>query len=239
MLPRWGQLPYFLIHVKAYSMIRSIFVLALFLLAVEPACAAQAQVHILYNPAMDSACSFLRNATIKDEWKAELSLRKAEFEGIWQEHGPRMILAAETITGKSFPADIDAHLSLCDLPSQSMVGVSINMRYALNSFTATPVPLRYKADTLFHELLHVLLSSYSLSNSSLLAQHAAEHERVRSHLHLLALQKAVLIQLREPEILKQLIAIDSQLPSGHYRRAWDIVNATDTTYLQYVEELRN
>ncbi|MFZ6673354.1 hypothetical protein [Undibacterium sp. Xuan67W] len=63
-------------------MIRSIFVLALFLLAAEPACAAQTQVHIVYNPAMDSACSFLRNATIKDEWKAELSLRKAEFEGI-------------------------------------------------------------------------------------------------------------------------------------------------------------
>jgi len=45
--------------------------------------------------------------------------------------------------------------------------------------------MSYKADTLFHELLH-----------------------------------------------------DSELPNGSYKRAWEIVNATEDEYLKYVDEIR-
>lgn len=57
------------------------------------------------------------------------------------------------------------------------------------------------------------------------------------HLHLLSLQKAVMLDLKEPDQLKEVIAIDSLLPGGYYKRAWEIVNATDTTYLEYVAEV--
>ena len=128
-------------------------------------------------------------------------------------------------------------LTLCDLPSQSIGGISVNMRYALKSFTPSPVPLRYKVDVLFHELLHRFLAQHPVQGSALLAAHAHEPERVRQHLHLLALQKAVLLALKQPEALQDVIAIDSQLPGGAYRRAWQIVNASDTAYENYVDEL--
>ena len=200
--------------------------------------AAQPALTVSYSPGLDTACSLLRSGTIKDDWKAELTARQPEFEALWAANGPKMVAAVEAVTGKAFPAGaITARLSLCDLPSQSIAGISINMRYALKSFTATPVPMRYKVNTLFHELLHVFLASDPVRDSTLLAQHASEPERTRDHLHLFALQKAVLLKLGEPEVLQEVITIDSQLPGGYYRRAWEIVNATDTAYRMYVAEV--
>jgi hypothetical protein len=71
----------------------------------------------------------------------------------------------------------------------------------------------------------------------LLQQRAAEPERVRDHLHLLALQKAVLLKLNEGDALRDVVAVDSALPGGYYKRAWELVNATDSEYLKYVAEL--
>jgi len=97
--------------------------------------------------------------------------------------------------------------------------------------------MRYKVDTLFHELLHVFLNEHPVRDSALLEQNKSEPERTRDHLHLLALQKAVLLKLNEPEALKNVVAIDSQLPGGYYKRAWDIVNAKEDEYLKYVAEI--
>jgi hypothetical protein len=132
---------------------------------------------------------------------------------------------------------VTANLTLCDLPSQSIAGISVNMRYALRSFTPNPVPMRYKVDTLFHELLHDYIARHPVGRSPLLARHAAETACVRSHLHLLALQKAVLLELGQRDELRTVVATDSQLPSGCYRRAWALVNASDTEYSRYVAEL--
>jgi hypothetical protein len=200
--------------------------------------AAQPSVTVAYSPALDSACSLVRGGTIKDEWKEELVSRKAEFEGLWVSVGPKLIEATESITGKPFPnKHFTARLTLCNLPSQSFVGISINMRYALRSFVSPPVPMRYKVDTLFHELLHHFLLGHPIANSALLAEHASEPDCTRNHLHLLALQKAVLLKLQETVALQEVIAIDGLLPGGCYKRAWAIVNATDTEYLRYVAEL--
>jgi hypothetical protein len=205
------------------------------------ACRAPAgvpHVTVAYNPGLDSTCSIFRGGAIKDEWKAELVLRKPEFERLWAAVGPKLIETTEAITGKPFPSgDITAWLMLCDLPSQSFVGISINMRRALASFTSPPVPMRYKVDVLFHELLHGFLDEHPVHNSALLGQHASEPSRVRNHLHLLALQKAVLLKLGETEALRDIVAIDSQLPGGYYKRAWALVNATDSEYLKYVAEI--
>lgn len=193
---------------------------------------------MLYSPMMDTACSLVRGGAIKEEWKKELVSRKAQFEALWAGVGPQLMGAAEAITGRSFPSEhLTARLTLCDLPSQSIIGISVNMRYALTSFTHTPVPLRYKVDTLFHEILHVYLASHPIEGSALLDERSSESGCVRNHLHLLALQKAVLLKLHQTDALNDVISIDGQLPGGCYKRAWALVNATDTEYLRYVAEL--
>lgn len=112
------------------------------------------------------------------------------------------------------------------------------MRFALRSFTAQAVPLRYKADTAFHESLHAFMLEFVPRSSKLLARHKTESTCVLNHLHLLALQKAVLLTLGEPSVLEQVVALDSSLPSGCYKRAWALVNETNGTYQEYVAELR-
>ena len=207
-------------------------------------CSSQATLPLIrveYSPSEDLACSLPPGSPIKEEWKAELLSRDSEFVRIWETEGPQLLAATEAISGKEFPSqEIIARLTLCNAPSESFPGtdrVTINMRYALRSFTPEPVSMRYKVYTLFHELLHIFLNRHPIENSVLLKERATEDERVRDHLHLLALQKAVLLRLNEPDALKEVIAVDSALPGGYYKRAWELVNATDKEYLKYVAEL--
>jgi len=208
------------------------------------ACASQPRfphVKVVYDVSADAACSENPGDAIKEEWRAELLAREPEFVKLWETEGPRLVAATEAITHKTFPSqEITARLTLCKLPSESFPAtnrVTINMRYALKSFTQEPVSMRYKVDTLFHETLHIFLSRNPVETSALLKEHASENERVRDHLHLLALEKAVLLRINEPDALEEVIAVDSMLPGGYYKRAWELVNATGTEYLKYVGEL--
>jgi hypothetical protein len=199
--------------------------------------AAAPVIDIEYSPTFDSICSLVKGGNIKDEWKKELVQRQPELETLWESIGPALISSVEGITGKAFPDDDQTvRLTLCELPSQSFFGISVNMRYALSSFTDEPVPLRYKADTIFHELLHKFIAEHQPKDSPLFKAHINEPERTRDHLHLLALQKAVLLKLNAIDELADVVRIDSQLPGGDYKRAWEIINATDTEYLKYVAE---
>jgi len=199
------------------------------------------KVDVTYSPGFDTACALTHLSSIDEAWKTELQSRQEEFIELWKADGPRLIATTEAITGKAFPPhEIEARLTLCDIPSQawpSLNLVFVNMRYTLKSAVAQPVPVRYKVDSLFHELLHVFLAEHPVRESALLPQHAAELARTREHLHLQSLQKAVLLQLHEDKELQEAIAIDSQLPGGYYKRAWEIINATDTEYLKYVAEI--
>jgi hypothetical protein len=75
--------------------------------------------------------------------------------------------------------------------------------------------MRYKVDTLFHELLHVFLDEHPVRESVLLERSKSEPERTRDHLHLLALQKAVLLKLGEQEFAQG----DADAVAGLVKRA--------------------
>jgi hypothetical protein len=196
------------------------------------------KISIEYSPTVDAICAFVKGGRIKDEWKTELVQRKVELEALWRNIGSTLISATEDITGGTFPeGEQTVRLTLCEVSSQSYLGISVNMRYALSSFTNEPVPLRYKVETIFHELLHKFMAKHHPKDTPLLKAHANEPERTRNHLHLLALQKAVLLKINASAELADVVRIDSQLPDGYYKRAWDIVNATDTEYLKYVAEI--
>lgn len=208
------------------------------------ACSAHAappKVRLEYSERRDWLCSLLPSNSIKDEWREELLSRQEELIDLWERHGRRLVAATEAVSGKVFASrEVTVRLTLCSSPSESFPlsdRITINMRYALKSFTRAPVSVRYKMHTLFHELLHLFLFQHPMEKSALVEAHAAEHERVRSHLHLLAVQKAVLIRLDERDALREIVASDSALPGGHYKRAWEIVNATEEEYLKYVAEL--
>jgi len=245
LIPEWGRLPR--VHVFAgwlqrlVRSMRAIRNLFFFTALWASPCSSQtslSHVKVKYDASEDVSCS---KDSIKEEWKAELLSREPEFISLWEAEGPRLLAATESLSGKDFPSlEITARLTLCNVPSESFPEtgrVTINMRYALRSFTPEPVSMRYKVNTLFHELLHIFLQRHPIANSALLKEHASEDERVRDHLHLLALQKAALLKVNQADTLKEVIAVDSMLPGGYYKRAWELVNATYTEYVRYVTEL--
>jgi hypothetical protein len=200
--------------------------------------AEQAKLDVVYSESQDRACAKVRGYDIKDEWVKELNEALPNFRDLWNTKGPAMFAAVTSLTHRSIdPYAQPVRLTLCDTPSQSFSSPSINMRFALHSFTTSPVPLRYKVDTAFHESLHGFIADYAPQNSELLASHRSESSCVLNHLHLLALQKAVLLAVGDLASLEQVVSIDSQLPSGCYKRAWSLINETDSTYKQYVAEL--
>jgi hypothetical protein len=213
-----------------------------FLLAIvsSHAAASPPEVKVTYSEELDSECSAAHGADIKDPWKAELAQKRIDFEERWAAVGPGLLAATERVTGKRFSAtSIAARLTLCNVPSESFgPSILVNMRYTLASFTDNPVSVRYKTNILFHEVLHGFVQDHVPTNSPLLAEHKEEDGRVKEHLHLLALMKAVLLDRGLQSDLTEVIEIDGELPGGYYRRAWEIVDQTDGTYLKYISELR-
>jgi hypothetical protein len=197
----------------------------------------QPLVELRYEQQADERCASAQHQPIKPEWSRELQERLPELNSLWRSVGPSMVEAVTRLTTKPFAPPNVIRLTLCETPSNSFFGVTVNMRYALGSFTVTPVPLRYKIDTVFHEILHEFITRNIPSNSALLTEHSSESLCVRNHLHLLALQKAVLLHTNDSRSLEQVIAIDSELPSGCYKRAWNLINSSPGTYQRYIAEL--
>jgi hypothetical protein len=194
-------------------------------------------ISVTYSPSLDAICSVVRGPRIREEWQTELLSRLQEYRELWNSVGPRLLAGAEAITGIPQPAAAMVRLTLCNVPSQSIFGISVNMRFALKSYSTAPVPLRYKVDTQFHELLHRMLRGYIPVQSPLMMSHSNESECVRDHLHLLALQKAVLLRQDDGAALADVLRVDNSLPSGCYRRAWEIVNASESVYQSYISEI--
>ena len=199
--------------------------------------ASEPAVKLTYDETADEQCAASQHSPIKPEWKNELEAQLPMMRALWEAVEPNMAQAVTAITNKPFAPEGQIHLTLCNIPSNALNGITVNMRYALWSFAETPVPLRYKVDIAFHELLHDFLSRNVPAGSPLLVSHASEPSCVRNHLHLLSLQKAVLLRIDDPNSLAQVISIDSQLPTGCYKRAWSLVNSTQDAYRQYVAEL--
>ena len=194
-------------------------------------------VRMKYSSDLDSVCSFFKGPKILDEWKIELVEKKVGLEKEWKAIGNSLILSTENILGYKFLAKENVvHLTLCNTPSRSYPLI-LNMRYSLSSFTENPVSVNDKVGTLFHEFLHQLIEDHIPSTSPILAKYANEHGRVKDHIHLLALQKAVYLSLNlEPQLLS-IVKMDSRLPNGYYKKAWEIVNTHDDYYKVIVSEL--
>jgi hypothetical protein len=207
-------------------------------LPVDAPNAGPMRVSLVHSAAIDRACGLVRGYPIDLVWQAELNDRLPAMRAAWSRDGRPLLDTALRLAQKRLPGHRAVRLTLCDVPSSSLAGPVVNMRHALGSFTSTPVSLRYKAAVAGHELLHGALADVDLSNSRLLAVHGREAPRVRDHLHLFALMKAALLDRDRADLLAEIRRIDSALPGGAYRRAWELVDATPAAYLAYVDELR-
>lgn len=212
---------------------------SIFLVVVLGSCSEKGElgVRFTYSPALDSICSFFNGPNISAEWKEELGGKKAELEREWKAIGETLISSTEQITGHRLDAnDKTVHLTLCNTTSRSFPLI-LNMRYALSSYTDNPVSIKDKVGTVYHELLHPYIDSYPPEFSTELKKYENENSRVLKHIHLLTLVKAVYLSLNLEQQLSSILKMDSSLPNGDYKRAWEIVNSSESYYKVLVAEL--
>lgn len=192
----------------------------------------------------------LRDSFVFDRWCAnqtgiaitplerqrlENIIPKLQFE--WNSHGPELIEKMEFVVKKPFPAkEMIATVFLCKkTPSMSMP-LLINGNWFVKE---NPEPIGLVVDIVFHELIH----TYLVDNfpglwytSPLLAKYKNEERGVLSHLHLMALQKRVYLELGLKDRLQSVIKFDSEVYQGAYKRSWEIVNLEGEG--KFIEELK-
>ncbi len=218
-------------RLKPWSLFFVLLTLPIFGRATTP------KVTLTYAQTFDFVCSLQTGYQIDPKWTEELVVRLPEFQSHWQGSGAELLKTTIAIVGKSFKAtEFAVSLSVCSFPSMSEP-LLINMRYSLASFTSKPLQKDVTTSIIFHELLHRYLQGKIPSDSALRLKYQKEDGTVLSHIHLLALPKAVYLKLNQESVLQAVIAKDQSLPNKAYSRAWDIVNKEED-FRAFIEELR-
>lgn len=213
------------------------FFMCMFLVSCTSKYQGSLNIRIKYSPGLDTICALVTGHDIQAEWKKELLVKKLDLEKEWEAIGSEFISTTEQIVGHRFEkGENTVHLTLCNTPSRSSPLI-LNMRYSLSSFTEAPVSIDDKVGTLFHELLHPYIDKHLPKSAPSLDKYKNEHPKVLEHIHLLALQKAVYLSLNLNQQLLSIVEMDSSLPNGYYKTAWEIVNSSDGYYKILVDEL--
>ncbi len=160
----------------------------------------------------------------KDAWREEVRAKTESFSKLWETRGPVLFQVLFNHTGLGFARkEMTATLSLCSkLPSLSNPLV-LNVANFLESYMS-PRPVLSDddfVDLVFHELLHSWVGN-NLETSALRKKYRDEIPSVRSHLHLMAIQKFVYLKLQRPDLVQMLDLLHARL-GGSYARAWEIV----------------
>jgi len=154
-------------------------------------------------------------------------------------HGTRKARNIYTVfaeIGIPFPyIEIQATLTVATVASSS-TPLIINVKPFLSS-AEKPASMSVFPIILFHELMHIYLRGVT-DSSSLRKKYAKESFVTLNHLHLMALEKFVLLKTGETATLQWL---DHDYRTGDfppdYKRAWEIINDIEG-YQTFVNELK-
>jgi hypothetical protein len=178
----------------------------------------------------------LTNKPADEDLIREAGRRVNEFQTLWDKDGPTYLNTVFSEFGLSFPyTEMQATLTVSGVPSTS-APLLINVKQFLSS-AQNPAPTSAFPEIVFHELLHVYLRRLN-DSSALRKKYIKETFVVRNHLHLMALEKYVLLKLGRDDLLKWM---DTDYRTGDlqadYKRAWEIVNDKEG-YEAFIKELK-
>jgi hypothetical protein len=196
------------------------------------------RVDILYPPGgslLDRLCKSDFNRTIDDALVRAAVQQRGDFQKRWDEEGPAYMHAAFHEIGAPFPyREMQATLSVC-LPASTSIPLVIDIKPFLVSATKPAANWEF-AEVLFHELMHSYVSPV-YGASALMKKYQNEPATTKYHLHVMAIEKMVLLKLKRPD---QLAFIDHDYRNGPdptYKRAWEIVNDLEG-YQPFIDELK-
>lgn len=198
-----------------------------------------------YSWLYDENCSNTPDRKIDPAWSKEAQAKTGEFTKAWNRSGPTLYGKLFEAFGKGFSRkEMTATLSVCPTHSYSNPLV-LNINKYLVSYTDQSANFKGQtveigdsfAALVFHELLHTWVGENVGSSTPLLEKYKNEDPVVRNHLHVMALQKFVYVELGRKDLLKMLNKQYTTMPSADYRRAWAIVDQIEG-YEKFIAEVR-
>ena len=158
------------------------------------------------------------------QWIDEAKGKTESFSQIWSIKGPELFNVIFDHTGLGFSRkEMTATLSVCPKKPSYSDPLVLNVTRFLNSYMSPTIPYGDDdfVDLVFHELLHTWVVE-NLEFSQLRRKYRDEVPSVRSHLHLMAIQKFVYLKLQRPDLVEMLDRLYIRM-GGTYGRAWEIV----------------
>lgn len=220
---------------------------SLLALALAPAAGAQPaapavpvpEVTLEATPLLDGPCAAITGQPADTAAARELRERLGEFRALWQFHGPALLRAAVEASGQPFRfRETIAALHTCPALANLSLPLSLSVRRYLRAAPAGEAAdslLRFPA-VVFHELLHRHVAELlgPAPATPLWTRHAAEPERVRWHLHLMAVEDSAYRALNRGAEWASVRREYGRWPS--YRRALRIVDSVGAA--AFLAELR-
>lgn len=187
-----------------------------------------------YSGVFDRWCTATNGTEVPDAKQQQLLGKVDGLQAKWDKLGPKLLATTEKLIGKPFRRrEVTATLFLCGQTPSMSLPLLINGNWFVDGERQLPNDMA--THIVFHELLHIYIGDNYCESSSPCGfmrdspvrkryEAKGEHFLVLNHLHLMAIQKLVYLELGLEEELANVIANDSLLARGQYKRAWEIVN---------------
>ena len=186
-------------------------------------------------PVFDRVCpTWMNRPQVTDAQREEVIRRLPEFRAAWSDVGLCYVKMVVAATGKPYPyRDMQATLSVC-APDSMAMPLIISLEELMSTNTK-PYAHDFALLT-FHELMHHFAMPIE-QTSPLIAKYKSEPGDIRSHLHVVALERYVLEKSGKLEQLAKLKEYYRNLPRNSYARAWEIIDIE--TPQAFVDDLRD
>lgn len=179
--------------------------------------------------------------------KREASQRLAEFQAAWARYGPALLRETQTVVGQPFRfRESLATLHVCEAHADGTsypltINLSLFLKAYGGEYQSHPHSDELFANLVYHEVLHRYIRDITgrgdvepMKPTPLLLRHADENPFVRTHLHVIGIEKLVYQRLAKPEIPAKMWA-DNRNPA--YVRAYALANEIGANAI--VADLRN
>lgn len=163
---------------------------------------------------------------INKAWADEAMDRESEFNVIWEQEAPILFGEIFKNFGRGFNRiEMTATLTVCPLSKSYSDPLVLKVLPYLKSFMGgqSVRPDYAFVDLVFHELLHTWLVENLNWPTPLISKYSEEDGSVQAHLHLMAIQKLIYIELGRIDMLNWIGLLYPKM-GGVYARSWDIVN---------------
>jgi hypothetical protein len=185
---------------------------------------------------LDQLCKDVFKGNIEPTWVQEAIQRLPEFQARWDKEGPAYFSVARRETGLDYPFhEVQATLSVCaGVPSMGTPLIT-QVRGFLTSTKEPPRPAILFPMYIFHDMLYRYTTPVR-AVSELRKKYASESLQTLNQLHVVAVEKMVLVKLHKSEELKAWEELNRTERSAAHVRAWDIVEKE--SYESFVNEFK-